>query len=543
MRNFERSSELRIFFAKYNRFYFALSSKSSIFALYNRQRINMAQKLIQTQAQKLQQLQRLSAQQMLQVKLLEMPLTELEDSINAELDDNPALESENPDDLLNDNGSDDGIAMEDSNDEETSFEEQTEKEERKDALDSALEDIGRDDQMPDYNTERYNSQNADYEEMVYGDTTSFYDKLKEQMDMQVLSDKEKEIMEYLIGSLDDDGLLRKDLDSICDELAIYQNIDTSEKETEHVLHILQTFDPAGVGARNLQECLLLQIARLPKGSLRQQMKEVIQDHFEEFIKKHWDKIQSNMLLTSSQVENIQREIHKLNPKPGASLGETEGRNMQQITPDFIIDTADDGTISFSLNRGHIPELTVSPSFTDLIDTYKKNKDKMSRQDKEALLYAKEKVDKAQGFIEAVKQRRHTLYVTMKTIIDIQKKFFQDGDEADLKPMILQDISDRTGLDKSTISRVSNVKYAQTKWGIFPLKFFFNDSYVTEDGEEMSTRKIKIALQELIDKEDKKKPLSDDVLAKLLKDKGLPIARRTVAKYREQLGIPVARLRR
>ena len=228
---------------------------------------------------------------------------------------------------------------------------------------------------------------------------------------------------------------------------------------------------------------------------------------------------------------------------GADEGETEGRNMQQITPDFIIDTNDDGTITFSLNRGNIPQLTVSPSFTDMIDTYRKHKDKMSRSDKEALLYAKEKVDKAQGFIEAIKQRRHTLIVTMKAIIDIQRQFFLDGDEADLKPMILKDVAERTGLDISTISRVSNVKYAQTKWGTFPLKFFFTDSYTTEDGEEMSTRKIKIALHDIIEKEDKKKPISDDALAKLLKEKGFPIARRTVAKYREQLGIPVARLRK
>ena len=509
----------------------------------------MAQKLIQTQAQKLQQLQRLSAQQMLQVKLLEMPLTELEDNINAELDDNPALESENPDDALMGEDNEDRSALDDTDDNhededsEEAYEAQTEKEERKDALDSALEGIGQDDQMPDYNTERNNTQNADYEEMVYGDTTSFYDKLKEQMDMQVLSDKEKQVMEYLIGSLDEDGLLRKDIDSICDELAIYQNVDVNEKEIEHVLHILQTFDPAGIGARNLQECLLLQVKRLPRGVLRKTMEEVFTDYFEEFIKKHWDKIQTGLELNDTQLETLKEEIRKLNPKPGASLGETEGRNLQQITPDFIVDTADDGTITFTLNRGNIPELTVSPSFTDMIDTYKKNKDKMSRKDKEALLYAKEKVDKAQGFIEAIKQRRHTLIVTMKAIIEIQKKFFLDGDEADLKPMILKDVADRTGLDISTISRVSNVKYAQTKWGTFPLKFFFTDGYTTENGSEMSTRKIKVALQNIIDNEDKKKPLSDDSIAKVMKEKGFPIARRTVAKYREQLGIPVARLRK
>ena len=508
----------------------------------------MAQKLIQTQAQKLQQLQRLSAQQMLQVKLLEMPLTELEESVNAELDDNPALESENPDDMLNENY--DGDSPLDDNSENSNesnddtYEAQSEQEERKDELDQALESIGQDDQMPDYNTDRYNNQdNADYEEMVYGDTTSFYDKLKEQMDMQVLSDKEKQIMEYLIGSLDDDGLLRKDLDSICDELIIYHNLDVSEKEMEHTLHILQTFDPAGVGGRNLQECLLLQVKRLPRGVLRKTMEEVFTDYFEEFTKKHWDKIKTGLELNDIQLGTLQEEIRKLNPKPGASMSETEGRNMQQITPDFIVDTNDDGTITFSLNRGNIPQLTVSPSFTDMIDTYKKNKANMSRSDKEALLYAKEKVDKAQGFIEAIKQRRHTLIVTMKAIIDIQRQFFLDGDEADLKPMILKDVADRTSLDISTISRVSNIKYAQTKWGIFPLKFFFTDSYTTENGEEMSTRKIKITLQEVIDKEDKKKPLSDEAITKVMKEKGFPIARRTVAKYREQLGIPIARLRK
>lgn len=509
----------------------------------------MTQKLIQTQEQKLQQLQRLSVQQMLQVKMLEMPLNELEDNINAELDDNPALETENPDDALMGEGNEDRSALDDSdnsnNDEfgEDAYEAQSEKEERKDELDQALESIGKDDQMPDYNTDRYNTQNADYEEMVYGDTTSFYDKLKEQMDMQILSDKEKQIMEYLIGSLDEDGLLRKDLDSICDELIIYHNIDVSEKEIEHVLHKLQSFDPAGVGGRSLQECLLLQVKRLPKGVLRKTMEEVFEDYFDEFTKKHWDKIKSGLELNETQLETLKDEIRKLNPKPGASLGETDGRNMQQINPDFIVDTADDGTITFTLNRGNMPELTVSPSFTDMIETYKKHKDQMSRKDKEALLYAKEKVDKAQGFIEAIKQRRHTLIITMKAIIDIQRQFFLDGDEADLKPMILKDVAERTKLDISTISRVRIEKYVQTKWGIFPLKFFFTDSYTTEDGEELSTRKIKIALQHLIENEDKKKPLSDDAISKVMKEKGFPIARRTVAKYREQLGIPVARLRK
>lgn len=497
----------------------------------------MAQKLIQTQTQKLAQVQRLSQQQMLQVKLLEMPLNELEESITAELDDNPALESESPDDALSDEReeTDDAQGEED-------FDETTEREERESALDDALEGIGRDDEMP----ETYgagNAQNADYEEMVYGDTTSFYDKLNEQMGELDLTDEQRDVMEYLIGSLDDDGLLRKDLDSISDELAIYHNIDISASQIEETLHLLQTFDPAGIGARSLQECLLLQIDRRPDGRLKDLMRQVIEECFDEFTKKHWDKIQSQLNLTDLQAQTLHSEIRKLNPKPGASLGETQGRNIQQITPDFIVDTADDGSVSFSLNRGNVPELKVSQSLTDMIDTYKNNKEGMNRKTKEALLFAKQKVDKAQGFIEAVKQRRHTLYITMKAIIDWQRHFFQDGDEADLRPMILKDIADKTGLDISTISRVSNEKYAQTRWGTFPLRFFFSDGYTTRDGEEMSTRKIKIALKELIDKEDTRKPLSDDILKDRMAKMGYPIARRTVAKYREQMDIPVARLRK
>lgn len=505
----------------------------------------MAQKLIQTEEQKLQQLQRLSAQQFLQVRLLEMPLTELENTINTELDDNPALERDDAGDALTGQTGDDNAlsADGDSDNEDETYEAKNEKEEREDALDSALEGIGQDDEMPPCYTERSRTQDdADYEEMVYGDASSFYDSLKEQMEMLPLNEQEKNIMEYLIGSLDNDGLLRKDLDSICDELAIYQNIDVSVEEVEHLLKTLQTFDPAGVGARSLQECLLLQARRLPKGVLRKSMEEVFTDYFKEFTKKHWKKIKEELELNDTQLATLQEEIKKLNPKPGASLGETLGRNLQQITPDFIVDTNDDGSVTFTLNQGDIPELSVSPSFIELIDTYRKNKGNMSRQDKEALLYAREKVNKAMGFIEAVKQRQNTLVSTMKSIIALQHKFFVDGDETELRPMILKDVADRTGLDISTISRVVNVKYAQTRWGIFPLKFFFNEGFSVNGGEEVSTRKIKLALQDIINHEDKKKPFSDDALAKLMKEKGFPIARRTVAKYREQLGIPVARLR-
>lgn len=500
----------------------------------------MPQRLYQEQEQKQQQLQRLSQQQMLQVRLLEMPIAELEDSVNAEINDNPALETG---DDRDEGMTDDAAATDSGTSDDETYEEQTEREDRDEALDSALERMGSDDEMPPAEGYARNDDNADYEEMVYGDTTSFIDKLNEQMNTCELTPKQHDIMEYIIGSLDDDGLLRKDLGTISDELAIYHNVDATEEEIADVLKILQTFDPAGIGARSLQECLRLQILRKPDSRLRDLMLSVVDDHYGEFIKNHWDKLKTELNLNDTQTAALKAEIKRLNPKPGASMGETMGRNTQQITPDFIVDTADDGTVTFTLNNGNIPQLHVAPSFAGMLQAYKENKKGMSRQTKEALLYAKEKVDRAQGYIEAIRQRRHTLYVTMKAIIDIQKKFFQDGDESDLKPMILKDVAERTGLDISTISRVSNIKYVQTKWGTFPLRFFFSDSYTTDSGEELSTRKIKLALKDVIDKEDKRSPLSDEALTAAMKEKGYPIARRTVAKYREQMGIPVARMRK
>ena len=514
----------------------------------------MSQKLIQSQEQKAVQVQRLTQQQMLAVKMLEMPLTELEQSVQAEIDDNPALESSNPDDAdlsfqpdsqtASDGDDELSGGMEPNGQDAADDMPINEKEERESALDEALSNIGMDDRMPETEA-AYGSttDNADYEEMVYGEQESFYDKLKEQMVDVDLDDKQRQIMEYIIGSLDSDGLLRKSADSICDELAIYHNVDCTEEEVERLIKVLQGFDPAGIGATNLKECLLLQIERKPKSALRDMMQKVIERYFDDFMNKHWDKIEKQMGINEATAHTVMAELLRLNPKPGASLGETEGRNMQQITPDFIVDTADDGTVTFYINNGHIPALYVSPSFAELLKGYKENKASMTKRDKEALLYAKEKVDRAQGFIDAVKQRQHTLYVTMKAIIDIQRRFFQDGDESDIKPMILKDVADRTGLDISTVSRVSNMKYAQTRWGTFRLRHFFSDGIKTEDGEELSTRKIKLALKDAVENENKAKPLSDEALAKMLVGKGFPIARRTIAKYREQLGIPVARLRK
>ena len=498
----------------------------------------------QIQEQKLEQKlgQSISHQQLLQATLLELPLTQLVDRINTEMNDNPALESESGYDYAD--GSDylDGGESADSTEYSDDYLAQSEREERQSALDEALSNIGRDDEdLPVY--QGGNSVADDREEMVYGETISFYDQLREQMGEMEMTEQQRDIMEYLIGSLDDDGLLRKGLDVICEELAIYHNIDVTEQQVEQVLGLLQHFDPAGIGARSLQECLLLQIGRREPSRVRDLMQRVVSSHFDEFTKKHWDKIQTALSLNDMQAEALFRELRKLNPRPGASLGETVGRNLQQITPDFIVDTQDDGTVTFVLNNGEVPELRVSQSFADSMKEYQANKENLSRQTKEALLYIKKKVDAAQGFIEAIKVRRHTLTVTMRAIIQLQHQFFVDGDEASLRPMILRDVAEKTGLDPSTISRVSNSKYAQTRWGTFPLRHFFSDSYVTESGEELSTRQIKAALRDIIDGEDKKHPLSDDVIKEELAKRGFPIARRTVAKYREQLGIPISRLRK
>ena len=450
------------------------------------------------------------------------------------MDDNPALE----------------VSDDDYNDypdlsENTDYQESSddfEREERQSALDDALNSIGRDDEeLPVY--QNGNNSSEEREEMVYGETLSFYDHLKEQMGEVDITDSERDIMEYLIGSLDDDGLLRKDIETIADELAIYHNIDVSKTEIEKVLHILQEFDPAGLGGRSLQECLLLQIDRREPSKVKELMATVIDRYFEEFTKKNWKRIQSVLKLNDVQTEALQKELRKLNPKPGASMGETVGRNLQQITPDFIVETQDDGTVSFSLNGGEIPELHVSQSFIDTLKAYQENKESMTRQMKEALLYTKKKIEAAQSFIDALVGRRNTLIMTMRAIIQWQHRFFEDGDETSIRPMILKDIAEKTGLSLSTISRVSNSKYAQTRWGTYPLRHFFSDSYVTESGEEMSTRQIKATLRDMIDSEDKQHPLSDEVLKQLLTEKGFPIARRTIAKYREQMGIPIARLRK
>lgn len=497
----------------------------------------MAQSQIQEQKQEQRLQQTVSQQQLLQSHLIELPIQQFAERIETEMHDNPALESdsENPD-------LQDFPDYPDSPEATDDFDVQREREERSDALDAALENIGRDDEdLPVYHGGQ--SSVEEREEMVYGQSVSFYDELLEQVGEMELSEQERYVMEYLIRSLDDDGFLRTPLENIADELAIYHNIDLTTGQLETLLKKLQRLDPPGIGARTLQECLLLQVNRREKSATTLLMEKVLTNYFDEFTKKHWEKIAQQMTMDELQAETVFHELRRLNPKPGAAMGETIGRSMQQITPDFVVDTQDDGTVTFSLNSGDVPQLQVSQSFADLLKEYQSNKDGLSRQMKEALLYTKQKVDAAQSFIDAIQVRRRTLTLTMKAIIQLQHRFFEEGDEALLRPMILKDVAERTGLDLSTVSRVSNSKYVQTRWGIFPLKYFFSDGYVTESGEELSTREIKATLRELIDAEDKRKPMSDDALSEALKEKGYPIARRTVAKYREQLGIPIARLRK
>lgn len=493
----------------------------------------MAQGSRQIQSQAQQQIQTLSPQQILVVKLLELPALELEDRIHAELLENPALEegTEETSDEYSDAGNEEEGADNDANEYDS------------------LNDYLTEDDIPDYKLQENNrSRNEQAEDIPFSDSTSFYETLKEQLRERNLTEHQRELVEYLIGSLDDDGLLRKSLESIADELAIYAGIGATEEELEEALRILQDFDPAGIGARSLQECLLIQICRkkdeekIPDPILDLE-ESIITDYYEEFTRKHWEKIIRKLDIDELTFKEAIREITKLNPRPGASLGETIGRNLQQIVPDFIVETYDDGTINVSLNNRNVPELRMSRDFTEMVEEHTKNKANQTKESKEAMMFLKQKLDAAQGFIDAVKQRQSTLMKTMQAIIELQRPFFLEGDESLLKPMILKDVAEHTGLDISTVSRVSSSKYAQTNFGIYPLKFFFSDGYTTEDGEEMSVREIRKILKECIDGEDKKKPLTDDELSEILKEKGYPIARRTVAKYRQQLNLPVARLRK
>jgi RNA polymerase sigma-54 factor len=493
----------------------------------------MTQPIRQKQFQTQQQLQTLSPQQILVVKLLELPTVELEDKIRAELLENPALEKLENESSTESNSDDDKIP---------------ENNEEPDTEYDSLNDYLTEDDIPDYKLQENNrSKERQVVDIPFSDTTSFYELLQEQLSEQNLTEHQREIAQYVIGSLDDDGLLRKSLETINEELAIYASINTSITELEEILTIIQEFDPPGIGARNLQECLLLQIRRRKlerkTDAVVNRQETIIKDHYEEFTHKHWDKIIQKLKWNEDDFEEAVAEIIKLNPCPGSSLGETIGRNIQHIVPDFLVEMDEQNSINVILNNHNIPQLRMSREFTQMVEEHTKNKINQSKKVKETMIFLKQKIDAAQGFIDAIKQRQNTLMTTMQAIVHLQRPFFLEGDESLLRPMILKDVAEYTGLDISTISRVSNSKYVQTDYGIYPLKYFFNDGYITGDGEEKSVREIKNILKECVKNENKKKPLTDDELADILKQKGYPLARRTIAKYRQQLNIPVARLRK
>ena len=482
---------------------------------------------IQTQAQQLTQT--LSPQQILVVKLLELPTMELEERVRAEILDNPALEEGK--DISDQDHSEE---FEDNFNEDNSYINE----------DISLGDYRTEDDIPDYKLQEHNRSRGEIaEEIPFSDSVSFYEMLLEQLRMQHLTEEEKIMAEYLIGSLDDDGLLRKGTQTLIDELAIYRGIYTNENKINQVLSVIQDFDPAGIGARSLQECLLLQLKRKPESAIKKVEMEIIEKYCDDFTRKNKEKIMLRMNLTEEEYDEAINELAKLNPRPGSSLGDIVGKNFQQIIPDFLVESNEDGSITFALNNGNVPELHLSREFNELLEEHTTNKENQSKDSKDAFLFLKQKVDAAQSFINAIKQRHQTLLTTMQVIIDLQRPFFLEGDETLLKPMILKDVAEKAKLDVSTVSRVSNSKYVQTNFGIFPLRFFFSDGYTTEEGEELSVREIKQLLKECTEHENKENPYNDDELADILREKGYPIARRTVAKYRQQLNIPTARLRR
>ncbi|MDB3906379.1 RNA polymerase factor sigma-54 [Crocinitomicaceae bacterium] len=474
--------------------------------------------LKQTLAHKLEQ--RLSPQQIQLMKLLQVPTMELDQRIKQEIEENPALEE--------------GADREDEE-----FEGNEEQEIREDE-DFDIGDYLSDD--ADYKT-RVSNKGKDDEEKVIplsGDQT-FQERMTEQLHLLGFDETQFMIAVTIIGNLDESGYLNREIEAIVDDLAFSSNVSTNEEEVEHVLGVIQELDPAGVGARDLQECLLLQIKRKQNGDITKYTAlKILEDHFEEFTKKHYSKILKKLEIDDEDLKEAIDEIVKLNPKPGGSMKEASG-NFQQIIPDFII-TENEGRLQLALNGRNAPELRVSGDYKNMLKKYAEGA-VSSKSDKEALSFVKQKLDGAKWFIDAIKQRQNTLLLTMDAIMTYQKSFFLTGDETNMKPMILKDIAEQVHLDISTISRVANSKYVQTDHGIFSLKFFFSESLSTDSGEEVSTREVKKILSEAVDGEEKRKPLTDEKLANLLKDKGYNIARRTVAKYREQLNIPVARLRK
>ncbi len=477
-------------------------------------------------------LQKLSPQQIQLMKLLQLPTVALEQRIKEELEINPALEEgeENNEEDQKDEIDEDDAGL---------FEDGTENAETKDD-DFALGDYMNEDEGYSYK-EHVNNSSADDErrEMPLAQGPGFHDLLLSQLGLQPIDDHHYNVGAYLIGNMDEDGYMRRELAAIVDDIMFSQNISTNEEELKEMLELIQTFDPPGVGARDLQECLLLQLQRkVPKTAQIVMAMRIVQEHMEEFSKKHYDKISRRLGIDDDSLKLVIKEITHLNPRPGSSASDSS-RNVQDVIPDFVVSN-NEGKLDLTLNDRNMPDLRVSGMYSNMLQEYARSKDKSS---KEAVTFIKQKIDSAKWFMDALRQRQQTLLLTMEAILEYQYEYFLEGDETKLKPMILKDIADRVGLDISTVSRVANSKYVQTQMGTFLLKSFFSESLSTDSGEEVSTREVKKILSDVIAGEDKKKPVTDDRLAKILKEKGYNIARRTVAKYREQLDIPVARLRK
>lgn len=485
--------------------------------------------------QRLQQkmLQRLSPQQIQLMKLLQVPTATLETRIKEELEENPALELDVAGAEQTDSSLSELDTMESSTDEAGMDADDN------DGIGDYIQD---DDDEADYKLRDTNyPEFSEEREHPIRSGTSFYDLLTDQLQLLNLDDTEHIIAEQVVGSIDEDGYLRRDTSAMVDDLAFRQNLIVTEADVEAVIARIQQFDPPGVAARNLQECLLLQLKRKEdEGAVVQQAIAVLTDYFDEFSRKHYDKIQKQLSLDEEALRQIIQLVTKLNPKPGGESPD-EAAELNYVIPDFFIYN-NAGKLELTLNNRNAPELRISEGYRDMLKEYEKGSKKDKRQ-KEAVLFIKQKIDAAKWFIDAIQQRQRTLIITMQAIVAHQHAFFISGDEADLRPMILKDIAQATGLDISTVSRVANSKYVQTEFGTFRLKFFFNEALTMESGEEVSTREVKRILNDMIAVEDKKNPLSDDRLTELLQEKGYEIARRTVAKYREQLNIPVARLRR
>ncbi len=489
------------------------------------------------QTQQFKLLQKLSPQQIQLMKLLQLPTVALEQRIKEELELNPALE-EDLNDLDTDSNEDDYDEVETSDGDEVSDFEEKEIDKIDDGYE--LEDYMDAGDLDAYKYEISNSSKDDeIFQAVAVEGPDFHSQLEEQLGLRDINEKQYTTGLYLIGCIDEDGYIRRDLELISDDLAFSQNITTSKDELLDVLKLIQQFDPAGVGARSLQECLLIQLDRKPiKTKETLCAIEVVKTMMDEFSKKHYDKIIRKLGIEEDELKEIISEITHLNPRPGNSEGDNKGQ-MSEVVPDFNINVSD-GVPELSINQRNLPELKISDDYIQMLKEYSRVKEKSS---KEASSFIKNKIESAQWFIEALQQRHQTMLVTMHCILKYQHDYFSSGDESKLRPMILKDIAEQIDLDISTVSRVANSKYVQTPYGTFLLKTFFSESLSTDSGEEVSTREVKKILQECVDSENKKKPLTDDALCEILKEKGYNIARRTVAKYREQLDVPVARMRK